>query len=141
MSSLQTTHWDHHVAPYVVVGFIDLVSREICRLIKDLSMELNRFLRAPRNRQNFIAKASTVAHHLGLTFKAAIPLHAERRARHDAVCAMATSSVPYTGMLTSSRAQYLQKSSLALRQCWHNSKALAEGSMLKGSELALQKTQ
>ena len=80
-------------------------------------MELNRFLRAPRNRQNFVAKASTVAHHLGLTFKAAIPLSSERRARYEVVCAMVTFSVPYTGMLTSSRAQYLQISSLALRRC------------------------
>lgn len=80
-------------------------------------MQLNRFLRAPRNRQTFVVKASTIAYYLGLTFKAAVPIHAERRARHDAVCRMATFSVANTGMLTSLRAQYLQPSSLALTRC------------------------
>ncbi|KAL8786727.1 MAG: hypothetical protein Q9195_008102 [Heterodermia aff. obscurata] len=82
--------WDCRVAPYIVVAFVDLISREICHLAKDLSVQLNRFLRAPRNSKNFVAKASTVAYHLGLIFTAALPLHADRRARQDAGSIFAT---------------------------------------------------
>ena len=141
MCSLQSTQWDYRVAPYVVVGFVDLISREIRRFTKDLSTQLNRFLRAPRNRRTFVAKASNVAYHLGLTFKAAVPLHAGRQARHDAVCAMAIFSVPYIDMLTIFRAQSLQLSSLALMRCWHNSKALVRGLMPKAFELVQQSSQ
>ena len=118
MSSLQATQWDHRVAPYIVVGFVDLINREICYTIRDLSMQLNRFLQEPRrHRQTFVAKASTIAYYLGLTFRAAVPLQAQRRARHDAVCGMATFPVACTGMLTSLRAQYLPHPSLALTRC------------------------
>lgn len=85
ISSLRSELLDNSIAPLVAIGFMCHITSETCRLLRDLAIQLNRFFRAPRNRQTFCTRVWIAAYCLGSCYQVAMTLRAEQQLRHETV--------------------------------------------------------